>query len=132
MFRKYHYLDTNLNPSAKCYCMTVNNKLAGFMGVGMFPHPIQSYRKVHRLVIFPDYQGIGLGKIFLNFMGNYIKDYPFAITTSQPALINSLKKDKNWICIRCQRGKKHTGNLKSMVNNLSIKRIITTFVYRRK
>jgi hypothetical protein len=112
--------------------MTVNNKLAGFMAVGMLPHPIQSYRKVHRLAILPDYQGIGLGKIFLDFMGNYIKDYPFAITTSQPALINSLKKDKNWICTMCQRGKKHTGVLKSMVNNLSIKRIITTFVYRKK
>lgn len=132
MFRKYHYLDTNLNSSAKCYCMTVNNKLAGFMAVGMLPHPVQSYRKVHRLVILPDYQGIGLGKIFLNYMGEYIKDYPFAITTSQPALINCLKKDEYWVCTLHQRGKKHTGTLSSMKNNLSIKRIITTFVYKGK
>ena len=65
--------------------MTVNKKLAGFMAIIMFPHPKQPYRKVHRLVIFPDYQGIGLGRIFLNYMGKHIKDYPFAITTSQPA-----------------------------------------------
>lgn len=123
-------MNYELNPSAKCYCMTVNDKLAGFMAVGMLPHPIKCYRKVHRLVILPDYQGIGLGKIFLNYMGSYIKDYPFAITTSQPALVNCLKKDNHWRCSLHQRGKIHTGKLKSLKNNMSIKRIITSFVYK--
>lgn len=127
MFRKYHYLDTNLNPSAKCYCMTVNNKIAGFMAIGMLPHPIKPYRKVHRLVILPDYQGIGLGKIFLEEMGKKITDHPFSITTSQPALINCLKKSPNWRCIGCERGKKHTGTYST---KNSLKRIITTFVYK--
>ena len=129
MFRKYHYLDTNLNPSSKCYCLTVNDKMAGFMAVGMLPHPIRSYRKVHRLVILPDYQGIGLGKIFLEKMGNLIKDHPFAITTSQPALINFLKNSNKWICIAQNRGKRHTGKFQGKGE---FKRIITTFVYRGK
>ena len=109
--------------------MTVNDKLAGFMAVNMFPHPVRPYRKVHRLVILPDYQGIGLGKVFLNFMGTVIKDHPFAITTSQPALINSLKREKNWICTNSAHGAKHTGTYTSMN---SLRRIITTFVYKNK
>ena len=108
--------------------MTVNKKLAGFMAIIMFPHPKQPYRKVHRLVILPDYQGIGLGKIFLEKIGNHIKDYPFAITTSQPALINCLKKSEKWICTRNTR---NTGKLADGLNKtLSNKRITTTFVYK--
>lgn len=127
MFRKYHYLDTNLNTSAKCYCMTVNNKLAGFMAIIHFPHPIKCYKKVHRLVILPDYQGIGLGKLFLNEIGKML-NYAFAITTSQPALINCLKKSKKWICTRNTR---NTGSIgKELNKTLSNKRITTTFVYK--
>ena len=113
--------------------MTVNDKIAGFMAIGMLPHPIQSYRKVHRLVILPDYQGIGLSKIFLNFMGKYINDYPFTITTSNPALINSLKNDKNWICTQQKRHKRFTGKLAKNFNKTSsYKRITTTFVFKTK
>ena len=111
--------------------MTVNDKIAGFIAISMFPHPRQPYRKVHRLVILPDYQGIGLSRIFLNYVGTLIKDYPFAITTSNPALINSLKNDNNWICSAQNRGKRHIGVLKSIRKQNSIKRIITTFVYKK-
>lgn len=125
-------MNTDINKASKCYCMTVNDKIAGFIAIGMLPHPKQSYRKVHRLVILPDYQGIGLSKILLNFMGTIINDYPFAITTSNPALINSLKNDNNWICTAQNRGKKHTGVLKSIRKQNSIKRITTTFVYKQE
>ena len=111
--------------------MTINDKIVGFMAIIMFPHPQQPYRKVHRLVILPDYQGIGLSKIFLNFIGSIIKDYPFAITTSNPALINSLKNDNNWICTAQNRGKRYTGALRSMRKCSSFKRIITTFVFKK-
>ena len=99
------------------------------MGIIHFPHPIKCYKKVHRLVILPDYQGIGLGKIFLNYIGKVI-NYPFAITTSQPALINSLKRDNSWIATAQQRGKRSDTGILSFRKCASIKRIITTFVYK--
>jgi GNAT superfamily N-acetyltransferase len=112
--------------------MTVNNKIAGFMAIIHFPHPIKCYKKVHRLVILPDYQGIGLGKLFLEEIGKVI-NYAFAITTSQPALINCLKKSNNWICTRNTRNTRNTGSIgKELNKTLSNKRITTTFVYRRK
>ena len=131
MFRKYHYLNTEINKTSKSYCMTINNKLAGFMAIITFPHPKKPYKKVHRLVILPDYQGIGLSKIFLNNVANHTKKYPFAITTSNPALINMLKKEKDWICIRNTRNSrniKNEGNRKSLNKTSSNKRIVTTFV----
>lgn len=132
MFKKYHYLNTDLNNSSQCYLMTVNNNIAGFMAIIHFPHPIKCYRKVHRLVILPDYQGIGLGTIFLNEIGK-ILNTDFAITTSQPALINSLKNNKNWICTRNTRNTRNTGKLAKALNKtLSNKRITTTFVYNKE
>lgn len=102
------------------------------MAVIHFPHPIKCYKKVHRLVILPDYQGLGLGKIFLNKIGELI-NYDFAITTSQPALINSLKNDLNWICTRNTRNTRNTGSLANALNKtLSNRRITTTFVYKGK
>jgi GNAT superfamily N-acetyltransferase len=60
---------------------------------------------VHRLVVLPDYQGIGLGVILLNFIANYFSKMGFriGITTSQPALNFKLKKDNNWSLIRVGR-----------------------------
>ncbi|HNG97715.1 MAG TPA: hypothetical protein PLW93_05575, partial [Candidatus Absconditabacterales bacterium] len=51
-----------------------------------------------RLVIRPDYQGLGIGIKFLEEIGKFYKDYDFTITTSNQALIFGLKKRNNWIC----------------------------------
>lgn len=130
MFRKYHYLNTDLNPSARCYLLTANDNIAGFMAILPFPHPVRPYKKVHRLVILPDYQGLGLGIVFLNHIAALYK-YPFSITTSQPALIHALAKNNKWLCTLHKRGSKMsaTGN-HGLNKTVSIKRIISTFVYK--
>ena len=62
--------------------MTANDNLAAFMAIITFPRPIRPYKKVHRLVVLPDYQGLGLGTLFLNRIAA-IHKYPFSITTSR-------------------------------------------------
>lgn len=49
-----------------------------------------------RLVVLPDYQGIGLGVAFLNAVAEIYKDYDFRITTSAKNLIHALNKHNNW------------------------------------
>ncbi len=50
------------------------------------------------MVILPDYQGIGLGTKFLNFMAEYYTNlgYDFDIKTSAKNLIKSLQNKKEW------------------------------------
>jgi GNAT superfamily N-acetyltransferase len=129
LFRKYHYLNTNLNNSSRCFCLSIDNRPVAFCAIIHFPHPKQCYKKVHRLVVLPDYQGLGLGKIFLNKIGELI-NYDFAITTSQPALMNSLQNDINWVCSRIGRLGKNSGTLKKMAKSASSKRITATFIYK--
>jgi GNAT superfamily N-acetyltransferase len=111
--------------------LKVNNQPAAFCALGHFPHPVRSYRKVHRLVVLPDYQGLGLGTLFIEELAKR-SDKPFAITTSQPSLIWSLRKKDNWLLTRNTRNTRNTGKLAKKLNKtLSNKRITTTFVYKR-
>lgn len=68
-----------------------------FIGVIHFPHPRnKKIKKVTRLVVLPDYQGIGLGVSFLNAVAGLYKGYDFRITSSAKNLIYALNKHKNW------------------------------------
>jgi GNAT superfamily N-acetyltransferase len=55
-------------------------------------------KRVSRLVILPDYQGIGLGTKFLNNVAQYYYNlgFDFEIITSAKNLIHSLNNKNNW------------------------------------
>lgn len=94
-----------------------------------FPHPIRkNIKRVHRLVILPDYQGIGLGRRFLEFIGEkYINDsYDFRITTSNPSLIYYFNKSNRWKLQLQGRTLQH-GNNGKMGGMGSKGRIITSW-----
>lgn len=103
MFAKYHYLDCSHNNAAHVFIATVNEVVCAFCSVINYPgRNRKDTRHVHRLVVLPEYQGIGIGTRLLNFIGqHYLKmKLQFRIVTSNPALIYSLKKQTNWICVR--------------------------------
>ena len=134
MFRKYHYLNYDLHASAVTYLLTINDEPAAFIATHHFPHPIATnMKKVHRLVVLPDYQGIGIGIKLLEFVGElWIKrGMRFTITTSNPALMHGLNKRDRWRCMRFGRVGRNGQNstFKKQVNNNtnSGKRITTSF-----
>ena len=67
-----------------------------------FPCKNKKLKKCSRLVILPDYQGIGLGSKFLKEISKIYTDqgYDFAITTTARNLVNSLCKSKDWLLSR--------------------------------
>lgn len=106
VFAKHHYLSHSHNNAANVFVAYLNGQLAGFLSVLHFPHPkAKNLKKVHRLVILPDYQGAGFGIKFLEFIGEiYKKDgHRFTIVTSAPSLIHALKISKKWNCTRFSR-----------------------------
>lgn len=99
MFSRHHYLSHNHNNAAKVFIATINDEIAGFLSVLHLPHPrAKTIKKVHRLVILPDYQGAGFGIKFLNEVGAIYKKekWRFTIKTSAPSLIYALKKLPKW------------------------------------
>ncbi len=106
MFAKHHYLSHSHNNAANVFVAMVNDEVAGFISVLHFPHPkVKNMKKVHRLVILPDYQGAGIGLRLLNEIGKIYKheQQRFNIMTSAPSLIFALKKSKQWDCVRYGR-----------------------------
>ena len=130
MFAKHHYLSHSHNNAANVFIATVNDEIAGFISVLHFPHPIsKNIKKVHRLVILPDYQGAGIGIKFLNEIGKFYKKQKqrYTIVTSAPSLIFALKKSSIWICKQFGRNTPHTGDLKNRIIDASKQRLTALF-----
>lgn len=120
-FKKHHYLNHSHNNAARVFIATVNDNISGFCSVLHFPHPnVKNIKSVHRLVIYPDYQGLSIGTLFLKEIGKiYLANKSrFTITTSSPSLLFALKKDPDWHCHRIGRAAPHGGLLKA---NSSVK-----------
>jgi GNAT superfamily N-acetyltransferase len=127
MFAKHHYLSHMHNNAANVFLAFINDELAGFLSVLHFPHPTaKNIKKVHRLVILPDYQGAGFGIKFLNEVGKIYKREKnrFNIVTSAPSLINALKKNNEWNATRFGRTKE-TGRTSTQLKGSTSKNRIT-------
>lgn len=132
MFAKHHYLSHTHNNAAAVFLAFINDEIAGFLSVLHLPHPkTKNIKKVHRLVILPDYQGAGFGIKFLNEIGHIYKkeNKRFTIVTSAPSLIYSLKNNNLWNCIHFGRKIANSGVLHGNNNsqNNSKNRITASF-----
>lgn len=96
-------MNTDLPSASVCYGLYDKNDIIGFMAVLHQPHGIhKNLKRCSRLVILPDYQGIGLGTKFLNVIAEHYKklNYSFSIVTSAKNMISALRKSDKWAMIR--------------------------------
>ena len=132
MFRQYHYLNGSLPSTARCYTAVYKDKPIAFVAVVSVRMRAKYYR-VSRLVVLPDYQGIGVGKRLLNLIAELYTSQtrmPFFIVTSNPQIIRG--NLKNWKIARlghASRGKGDTKINNGMRNSLSRKRLSVSLQY---
>ena len=76
VFRNHHYLSSDLNKASSCYVCYLDDTLVGFCSILAQPSGTYKYAyRVHRIVILPDYQNLGIGLKFLEFIADrYIKN----------------------------------------------------------
>ena len=99
-------------------------------------------KRVHRLVVLPDYQGIGIGTKFIKEVAKIIsgRGFELNLTTTTPALVGALRTDPEWILARYGREKSGLkgyeryagGNLEHLKNAVSQMRITYSFWYKPK
>ena len=141
IFRKYHYLNTDLHQAAQQYVGIMNGELVCHTGIIFFPMQ-KGKKRVHRLVVLPDYQGIGIGTRFIKEVAKIVskEGYELNLTTTTPALVQSLKRSPEWILARYGRAK---GNYSSFIerygkqnkhlqNAISSNRITYSFWFKDK
>ena len=132
MFRQYHYLSGSLASTARCYTALYQNKPIAFIAV-VHIHMKARYYRVTRLVVLPDYQGLGVGKRLLNFIAELYTSQtkvPFYILTSNPQIIRG--NAANWKITRFGHASKGRGNTRinnGLRSSLSRKRITVSIQY---
>ena len=135
MFRQHHYLSGTLASHARCYTAVYQDKPIAFIAV-VHIHMRARYYRVTRLVVLPDYQGIGVGKRLLNFIADLYTSQtkvPFYILTSNPQIIRG--NMANWKITRyghTSRGRENTRINREIRNSISRKRITVSLLYTPK
>ena len=132
LFRKHHYLDHNIMQAAQCFVGFVNGEPAVFTS---YCHVFGHQRKrIHRTVVLPDYQGIGLANIMNEWLGEYVYEkhkMPLSIITSHPALIHQFSKSYKWsrISMGHKIGKTAYGFNLAQETSMSALRVTASFLY---
>ena len=98
IFRYHHYLSQDLNYASKVYVAYLDKELVGMFALLAFPGSIKNAYRAHRIVVLPDFQGLGIGTKMLEYFANLHSKvgYPFYIRTSHVKLHNYLETSKNW------------------------------------
>jgi GNAT superfamily N-acetyltransferase len=101
---------------------------------GVIQAPLRKgFKQVHRLVVLPDYQGIGIGTKFITFIAdNYEKQgLIMKLITTTPAIRFSLDKSPKWTLTRSGyvQSAGNTTYMKHWTNSQSSNRVTYTYVY---
>ena len=86
----------DLNKAAKCFVLLWNDKPVGFIAILPFPHGhIQNGFRISRVVVLPDYQGLGIGFKIIDYFAELYKadNKTMYIKTSNPALFSVMNKN---------------------------------------
>lgn len=100
-FKKHHYLTEDVNKSCKFLLFEWNDKPTGIIALINQPNKggKASAMAISRVVVLPDYQGMGLGINICEFSSAILKDNGACnvyIKTVNPALGEYMSKSKKW------------------------------------
>jgi ABC-type lipoprotein export system ATPase subunit len=134
LFKEFHYLSSDHNNAAHKYIAEIDGVSAAWCSVLHFPHPhLKNMKRIHRIVVRPDYQGIGLGTAFMsNVAESYaLKGNRVALVTSAPSLIYGLQRHKRWAMTRKPGRVQKTAKSGVLAGTTSDARLTATFEYNR-
>ena len=129
-------MNTELSSACKCFGVYDGDNIIGFMGVLHQPHGVnRKLKRVSRMVILPDYQGIGIGYKFLCVVAEeYVRyGFTFSIVTSAKNLIFKLSRSAKWKMIRLSYNKCSSNKNAIDFNRATIRKNCKTasFVYKK-
>lgn len=114
---------------------TINDDLCAFMSILPFAHPVKkNFYRGHRMVVLPDYQGIGISMYLTKYIIDNIlipNGKGFITTTSNPQRINGLKKNPLFKTTLIGRKSSGSGKIQNKYKkgSTSSNRITVSFEY---
>lgn len=137
LFRGHHYLSADLHTAAKCYLATWNDVPVAFVAVIVQPHSIvYNFRREHRVVVLPDFQGVGIGNAVSEFIAAQYTaaGHRYISVTSHPAMIRHRLASPLWKCTRLPghgtKFKKGTAFDTKTKKSTSVQRLTASFEFK--
>lgn len=99
VFGPHHYMSADMTAGDNCYGLFLGDLCVAFQAVKPFPHPdAKNIWHAHRLVVLPDYQGLGLGLRFADWMGQHLyeRGCRYRYVMAHPALVASFRRSPRW------------------------------------
>jgi GNAT superfamily N-acetyltransferase len=107
-FARHHYLSGSLSPLSECYLATWRGAPVAFCAV-LALIGRQGRRRISRLVVLPDYQGIGIGigMRLAETVGDLLAERGLRlnITGSHPALLAHCRRSPQWQFVQVRRSR---------------------------
>jgi GNAT superfamily N-acetyltransferase len=94
-------------------------------GVIQFPMR-KGWKRIHRLVVLPDYQGVGIGVRFIDAVAGIVAadGHNVNLTTTTPALVGALRRSADWALVR--KGVVKMGDLKDRASEKRLGKAAST------
>jgi len=99
IFAKHHYLDGAINKASFQFVAYLGNDPVGFISYLPLPSgTLKNAWREHRLVVMPDYQGLGLGKALTEWVGDKLRSEGkrFYSKTTHPKLGEYRNRSDKW------------------------------------
>lgn len=99
LFRRHHYLDSNLSKSALCFLANWRDSPVAFSAwLPLVSGSVLNTYREHRTVALPDFQGVGIGNAVSAYCASIFRGLSKRAfsTTSHPAMIRSRAASPLW------------------------------------
>lgn len=131
-FSKYHYLNENM-PGGKVYCFGLFEGMnqIGFICYAIYIPNQQKTYFFNRLVIHPDYCGLGLGSHLINVSAEEMVKKGFKVRAKFSSIptYRLLKKDQKWRCVEIKQPIKKSKMPCSRGREATIRQKVKTFSF---
>lgn len=129
VFGPHHYLSADLHIAARCAGAFIGDECVAFCAWYRFPHPrAKDIMIASRVVVLPDYQGVGIGARLVEFIGNLLhgEGDRLHITTSHPAFIGYMRRSARWTELKGQNAPSKSAKPKRLIKQHQSLRKLTT------
>ena len=131
-------MNTDLHQGAEQYVAIWQGRLVAHTGIIQMPMK-KGQKRVHRFVVLPDYQGVGIGTAFITAVADSVhkRGYDVNLMTTTPSLVPALTRSPHWTLARYGRVQstygaysKYSKRYKHLPNARSNNRITYSFWYK--
>lgn len=135
LFGPYHYLSGDLHHSVQCHVALWEDRPVALAAVLPMAGK-RNYRRVSRLVVLPDFQGVGIGSATLEAVCElYVAGGTrIGITTGHPGMIRRLWNSSKWMRVKLyptgRPGQRHRFRRRGTRRRGSLGRCVASFRYR--